>query len=141
MASLGNVRRDLKKAYQEAAGQGGWREVGRRFGISGGMAFRIARRRYEPKDAKIRTRLGLPARVEVAACPKCGEAHLKQGCTKEVSLHRDLFAMSVEELRWRLERREICGQAANEDDEETDRADAVVVYNGRPDRNPNEEEI
>jgi Zn-finger nucleic acid-binding protein len=78
------------------------------------MAFRIARRRYEPKDARIRTRLGLPARVEVAACPKCGEVHLKQGCTKEASLHRDLFAMSVEELRWRLEQREVC-QMVNED--------------------------
>ena len=36
-----------------------WRKVGAEFGISGGMAHRIARRGYLPKDRVIRKRLGL----------------------------------------------------------------------------------
>jgi hypothetical protein len=92
----------MRKAYQKG---GGWREVGRRYGISGGMAFRIATQGYEPKEAAIRVILGLPARVEVSACPHCGGVHLKSRCSQLRTRHRDLFGMEVEELQWRLENR------------------------------------
>jgi hypothetical protein len=36
-----------------------WRKVAAQFGITSGMAFRIARRGYVPKDRAIRRRLGL----------------------------------------------------------------------------------
>jgi len=105
VVSLSSVRRTLKKAYQEAAGRGGWRKVGAQFGISPAMALRIANQKYEPKDPKIRVRLGLPARVEVSACPVCGEVHVKKNCPKRVIRHRDLFAEDPEELRRALEER------------------------------------
>jgi hypothetical protein len=73
------------------------------------MAWRIAKRKYEPKDPKIRVRLGLPTRVEVSACPSCGEVHLKKHCPKKVSRHRDLLAMDVRELRMALEERKELG--------------------------------
>ena len=106
MSDLVTVSRELKKAYQEAAGRGGWREVGRQFGITSGMAFRIAKRKYDPKDPKIRMKLGLPVMVEVSACPICGEAHVKKHCPTEAIRRKDLFAMSKEELKRRLEKRE-----------------------------------
>jgi predicted RNA-binding Zn-ribbon protein involved in translation (DUF1610 family) len=80
--------------------------VGKEFGISSGMAFRIARQKYEPKDPVIRTRLGLPARVEVAVCPNCGKVHMKKRCPEKRAMHKDLFGMEPEELKWRLENRE-----------------------------------
>ncbi len=104
MASLGDVSHELRKAYKEL---GGWRLVGERHGISGGMAFRVAMQGYEPKEARIRVRLGLPARVEVSACPQCGGVHVKSRCAEVRVRHRDLFGMEAEELRWRLEHREI----------------------------------
>ena len=36
-----------------------WRKVAARFGISSGMAYRIAKHGYMPKDRAIRRRLGL----------------------------------------------------------------------------------
>ena len=110
MKDLGSIRRELRKAYSEARRMnGGWREVGARYGISPAMAWRIAKRKYEPKDPKIRVRLGLPTRVEVSACPSCGEVHLKKHCPKKVSRHRDLFAEDPEALRRALENREEMG--------------------------------
>ena len=107
MTDLGSVRRALKKAYQEAAGAGGWREVGKRFGISPGMAWRIVKQKYEPKDPKIRVRMGLPTRVEVSACPMCGEVHVKKHCPKTVVRHKDMLAMDPDELKRRLEDRKV----------------------------------
>lgn len=42
-----------------------WGVVGRLNGISGGMAWRIVHEGYEPKDNKIRTRLGLSEFITV----------------------------------------------------------------------------
>jgi len=59
-----------------------WREIGAVYGISGGLALRIARDGYEPKGAAIRTRLALPVYVPAPACPDCGKAHTIDGvCT------------------------------------------------------------
>jgi hypothetical protein len=102
MEGLGDVRRELVKAYREL---GNWRAVGRAFGISGGMAFRVAVQGYEPKEPRIRVRLGLSARVEVSACPHCGGVHLKRGCDVRRPRHRDLWAMESEELLFALENR------------------------------------
>jgi len=39
---------------------GSWRAVGERLGVSGGMAYRVAMRGYEPKAPNIRRSLSLP---------------------------------------------------------------------------------
>lgn len=105
MKNIGNIRRELQKAYKKAKNCGGWRAVGREFGITGGMAFRIAMRGYEPRDPVIRTRLELPAYIEVPACPKCGMVHLKKRCSQGSRFHRRLWDMSAIELKWALENR------------------------------------
>jgi len=55
-----------------------WELVGRSFGVSGGMAYRVALQGYEPKDSGIRHRLGLPVNPLVMGtavfCAKCGRA-------------------------------------------------------------------
>ena len=103
MTSLGDIAHELKNAYRRL---GGWRLVGRAYGISAGMAYRIAKQRYEPKDPHIRVRLGLPARVEVSACPHCGDVHIKRGCSLVRPRHRDLFGMPIDELSKALHNRE-----------------------------------
>ena len=57
-----------------------WREVGDQYGISGGMAYRIAVDGYEPKDPHIRFTLCLPALIPAPACPRCGIVHVSR-CT------------------------------------------------------------
>lgn len=70
----------LKKGIQTASKRGvSWRKIGLEYGITGGMAYRIAHG-YEPREAHIRHTLHLPALVEVAPCPKCGEIHLRRTC-------------------------------------------------------------
>ena len=59
-----------------------WRDTGFMLGISGGMAFRIARQGYEPKDNHIRATLGLPAMLPAPACAKCGKVHTTARCTE-----------------------------------------------------------
>jgi hypothetical protein len=56
---LEEVRKKLEAAYERARDEGGWRRVGMEFGVSGGMAFRVARQGYVPRDEDIRRRLGL----------------------------------------------------------------------------------
>lgn len=105
MKTIGNARRELRKAYKRLKNRGGWRAVGREFGITGGMAFRIAMRRYEPRDPVIRTRLDLPAFVEVPVCPKCGIVHVRKRCSQAARHHRRIWDMSIVDLRWALENR------------------------------------
>ena len=106
MKDIGTLRREVKKAYKRL---GNWRKVAAEFGLSSGMAFRIARRKYEPKDAKIRSRLGLPAFVMTPVCEKCGEVHLERRCAQEVTRgsapKRRWRDMTVEEVRWAFENR------------------------------------
>ncbi len=77
----------LVKAYLEARSdevkeRRGWRRVGDKFGISSAMAYRIAVRGYEPADARIRCKLGLPALIPAPACSHCGEVHVSKRCPK-----------------------------------------------------------
>ena len=74
MSDIGTVRREMKKAYKKAKN---WRAVGAQFGVGPGMAWRIVKQDYEPHEAQIRVRLGLPAMVQAPACPICGKVHLK----------------------------------------------------------------
>ena len=106
MKDIGTLRREVKKAYKRLRN---WRKVAAEFGLSSGMAFRIARRKYEPKDAKIRQRLGLPAFVMTPVCVKCGEVHLERRCGKlperSRSAPKKWRDMTVEEVRWAFENR------------------------------------
>jgi hypothetical protein len=97
---------EVKKAYKKL---GNWRAVGREFGVSGGMAYRIAVDGYEPKEARIRVRLGLAAMVPAPACRVCGEVHVSRRCVKLTTVTRrarSLFDLPVKELRRMLEERE-----------------------------------
>lgn len=82
--------------------------MGREFDIDGAMAFRIARQDYEPKDPKIRVKLGLPAIVQVAACPVCGEVHVKKSCPRSAVSRQPkrIAEWSTRRLLWALENRE-----------------------------------
>lgn len=66
----------IRKAYSTSRS---WRKVGAQFGITAGMAHRIAHG-YEPKDAHVRSVLNMPAMVEVAPCSKCGGNHGMKKC-------------------------------------------------------------
>jgi hypothetical protein len=72
------------------------------------MAFRMAVQKYEPKEAAIRVRLGLPAMVQVPACPSCGLVHLSKRCTAKAAArrYRDLWDMPVRALRKMMEERD-----------------------------------
>ena len=111
MKDIGTIRREVKKAYKRLRN---WRKVAAEFGLSSGMAFRIARRKYEPKDPKIRSRLGLPAFVMTPVCAKCGEVHLEKRCARGGLTHGSARTaptktrwrdMTVEEVRWAFENR------------------------------------
>jgi hypothetical protein len=106
MATIGNVRRDLKKAYQRL---GSWSRVASEFQINKGMAYRIVVQEYEPKDVKIRSRLGLSELVygRAPVCPKCGVVHVSRRCTARPAMWmRRVWDTPVGELKWRLENRE-----------------------------------
>ncbi len=104
MVKIGDVSRRMEKAYKRL---GTWRRVGEAFGISSGMAFRIARRGYEPKDAKIRAKLGLASYAQAPVCEKCGVVHVSRRCTARPALWmRRVWDTPTDELRWRLENRE-----------------------------------
>lgn len=60
---------------------GTWEDVGNELGITGGMAYRIANDEYEPHDAHIRERLGLPVLALTPVCAKCGQVHTTKRCT------------------------------------------------------------
>jgi hypothetical protein len=85
---------------------GTWRKVAKKWREKPGTLGRIAVRDYEPKEAHLRTRLGLPAMVPTPACAKCGDVHVSKRCTRRVREYRDLMGMPVEELRRRLEARQ-----------------------------------
>jgi len=106
MKTIGAVRREIKRAYKKLDN---WRNVGAQFGIDGAMAWRIAEENYEPKDAKIRLVLDLPAMGQAPVCPHCGQVHTTKRCTAKPRKRRvrDLYDVPVDELRqWILGREE-----------------------------------
>ena len=82
--------RHLSHVMTKAHCRASWRQIGASYGITGGMAFRIATQGYEPKSPIIRARLGLPAMVPVSACPKCGGVHVKLRCDAGRVVRREL---------------------------------------------------
>lgn len=57
---------------------GTWRAVAAKYGVSAGMAQRVATTEYRPKNVEIRRRLGLPVTVPAPVCPACGVVHVKK---------------------------------------------------------------
>jgi len=49
---------------------GSWRKVGAEIGVTGAMAYRVAKEGYQPRDPEVRARLGMPssARRSVRDC-------------------------------------------------------------------------
>jgi hypothetical protein len=104
MTRLDTIRHKIKKAYRK---RHNWRDVGAEFGITGGMAYRIAMDGYEPKRASIRVKLGLPAFLPAPVCPKCGVVHVAKRCTaRRKPKHKPLISSSLAELLWMLDHRQ-----------------------------------
>lgn len=77
MKDLGTVRHNIQKSYKKLHN---WRKVGAEFGVTSGMAFRIATQDYEPKSPHVRHILGLPTLIPAPACGKCGQVHVSKRC-------------------------------------------------------------
>ena len=71
-----------------------WRQIAEQYGVNPGVVFRIARRRYQPKDPDIRTRLGL--------APTCPECHRKlQPHRRRIPWSQtELADLPADVLRW-----------------------------------------
>jgi hypothetical protein len=54
--NIRQLARSLRKAHRETRS---WLEVSQRFGITKGLAWRIAKQEYQPRSPQIRERLGL----------------------------------------------------------------------------------
>lgn len=81
--SFDTIRKELKsahRAFTQKDAKGGWRAVGKQFGISGAMAHLIATKGYEPRDPKIRTKLNLPDYALAPRCSECGDVHTMKRC-------------------------------------------------------------
>lgn len=98
MASIGDIRRRMEKAYKKL---GNWRLVADEFGVDPSLAWQIVERGYEPKKVKNRVKLGLPAMAPAPVCRHCGEVHVSRRCAKKAAIRRvrDLWDLPVEELR------------------------------------------
>ena len=60
---------------------------------------------YQP-SRKVCDRLGMAYMMPTQVCLTCGIVHIGK-CPSQRKQPRDLFSMSVAELRWRLEHREV----------------------------------
>ena len=98
---IGIVRRDIKRSYRRTRN---WRKTADEFGLSSGMAYRIAVDGYEPKDPHIRHQLKLPALVPAPVCHSCGEIHISNRCPYRRKYAR-LFDMPTKMLRKLLDER------------------------------------
>ena len=105
MNALSDLRRKLNRLHKKQQ-RGGWRIVGQEFGISGGMAYRIAIHGYEPKMPHIRFALGLPALAPAPVCIKCGQVHTTKRCTNQPKRYRRLDDYPVDVLREMLANRQ-----------------------------------
>jgi hypothetical protein len=97
MRSIDSLRREVKKAYKELKN---WRKVGQEFNITSGMAYRIAKNKYEPKDPRIRFVLGLSALAPAPVCPVHGVVHVAHRCPGQRKPRQAW--MSVEEVDQRI---------------------------------------
>ena len=69
------------RLLSDYAGLMTWEKVGTKYGVSGGMAFRVAVHGYEPRKPETRRKLGLPIYMPAPVCPKCGGVHVTKRCT------------------------------------------------------------
>lgn len=80
--TIESLRKALKKAHDKYEKQGGWRRVAGLYGLTGRTAWRIANdESYEPKEPRIRQKLGLPVLLPAPACSQCGKVHVTKRCT------------------------------------------------------------
>lgn len=56
-----------------------WEAVGAKYGVSGGVVYRVATSDYEPRNNTIRAALGLPKLAPAPVC-SCGEVHTRKTC-------------------------------------------------------------
>src|SRR4030067_1429902 len=75
-----NIKQVSEKLREDYSELKSWNWVARMNGISKGMAWRIARKGYEPKKNLIRIRLNLPVLVPAPVCLKCGQVHVAKKC-------------------------------------------------------------
>lgn len=96
MSEFDTLVEQIKTASQNGAT---WRDVGSMFGITAGLAHRIANERHEPKEPDIRRRLGLPVLLPAPACPDCGAVHTIPGvCVAKSLVKIQVIQVTPEEL-------------------------------------------
>lgn len=100
------IQKELKKDYEELKTKGGWRAVGKRYGISCGMAYRVAMDCYEPSDIVIRRKLGLKVMKPAPVCPFCGEVHIRKSCPHRRKVVHRWADLPMDQLRFAIENRE-----------------------------------
>lgn len=74
--NLDTLSRRLRKTHRNL---GSWGKAGAEFGISGGLAYLIANKHYDPAGEQIRKRLGLNTRK----CPTCHRSIIKKRANKQ----------------------------------------------------------
>lgn len=98
------LRKMLLDDYNELGG--GWRGVGKRWGVDHAVVYRIATQGYEPRSPKIRKQLGLAIMQPAPVCLKCGVVHVTKRCPSTRENHRDLLSTPVNVIKWKLDHRE-----------------------------------
>lgn len=99
------VRRALKRSYRQLRRLGGWRAVGKAFGISGTMAYRIVEEQYMPTTSEVCRALGLPVKIELEVHPKTGRLVIPKEYRHQRTV-KELADMSTAELLYMIQNRE-----------------------------------
>mgnify|MGYP006285736643 CR=1 FL=1 len=88
-----SIRKLLRQDYESLADKGGYDAVGRNWGLTGGMVWRLMNEDgYWPSDPEIKKKIEIVARRR--------GVYINRGGRK-----KDLFSMDPGELRWQLENR------------------------------------
>ncbi len=83
---------------------GTWQAVGRKYGVSRGMAYRVAVQGYEPKRRHIRFALSFPTLHPAPVCPVHGVVHLGR-CPRPRPMPKSLWDWPVRALARALRER------------------------------------
>lgn len=103
--NLGVTTNNTKSAalWRDYAALGTWDAVASKYGVTRAMAFRVAHG-YQPRSAKVRLALGLPALAPAPVCPAHGIVHTGR-CPRPRPAPKSLWDWPVRELARALRER------------------------------------
>jgi len=104
-----DLRRQIKATHKQTQS---WRKTAvlhniltRKGRPNPSMAWRIAKKGYDPPSPWMRDLLGLPTYKLAPSCEHCGEVHVSMRCPK-TRTYLDLFGMPIKLVLWKLANRE-----------------------------------